>query len=92
MKSYKVKNFTYNGFFGKTEEGFTEYTAIFKEWTKDPGIAIFSCSDGKERMIPTFAIEEIITEELPKQPKTGVLCGQKFKFLDIDEMKKMDWA
>lgn len=33
------------------------YTAKFVEWTRDPGIAVFECSDGKLRLIPTYAIK-----------------------------------
>jgi hypothetical protein len=53
---FGVKNFTYNGFCGTELSGTAPYKAEFKEWTDDPGIAIFHCSDGKERHIPTFAI------------------------------------
>lgn len=71
----KVKNFSYNGFSGRKLDGFATYTAEFKEWTDDPGVAKFTCSDGKERLIPTFAIE-VEDRNFPPQPKTKTLFGQ----------------
>ena len=66
-RSYAVKNFEYNGFFGKILKGKTPYKAIFKKWTNDPGIGVFECSDNKERLIPTFAIRKFKWKSLPKQ-------------------------
>ena len=43
----KVKNFSYNGLFGRETGGYANYTAEFKSWTEDPGVALCSCSDGK---------------------------------------------
>ena len=63
----KVHNFTYNGFCGKTEDGYAAYTADFKEWTEDPGIAMCICSDGKERRIPTYALEGFNNDTYPTQ-------------------------
>lgn len=63
----KVKNFTYNGFSGRLTGGYAEYTAVFKEWTEDPGVAICSCDDGKERLIPTFALERFDAKSHPVQ-------------------------
>lgn len=57
MVDYKVLNFVYNGLFGHKTGGYADYTAQFKEWTDDPGIALCVCSDGVERRIPTFALE-----------------------------------
>ena len=54
---FKVRNFHYNGFCGQELAGYTSYTAEFLEWTNDPGVAKFQCSDGKIRLIPTFALE-----------------------------------
>jgi len=53
---FKVKNFEYNGFCGKDLPGFADYTVVFKKWTKNPGVGVFKCSDGKERLIPSFAL------------------------------------
>ncbi len=53
----RVKNFVYNGFSGKMTSGYASYTAEFKRWTEDPGIAVCACSDGKERLIPSFALD-----------------------------------
>ena len=76
----KVRNFEYNGFCGKLLDGYTSYTANFKEWTSDPGVATFTCSDGEDRLIPTFAMEgEELPAGVPKQPKTGVLFGAACK-------------
>ena len=71
----KVKNFEYNGFYGRTLNGHAPYTAEFEKWTADPGIGVFTCSDGKNRIIPTFAIEGGMPPGIPKQPKTGVRFG-----------------
>ena len=71
----QVRKFEYNGFCGKTMPGLTPYTAEFKEWTSDPGVALWTCSDGEERLIPTFAIVGKLHSDIPKQPKTGVLFG-----------------
>jgi len=72
----KIKNFEYNGFFGTILPGFAEYTVEFKEWTRDPGIFIGTCSDGKERFIPTFALEKEDYKKLSEQPKENrILFG-----------------
>ena len=60
----KIRNFEYNGFFGRCLPGYAPYTGEFVEWTNDPGIAKFSCSDGKTRLIPSYAVEG----GLPKKP------------------------
>ena len=75
----KVRSFTYNGFFGNIEEGYTPYEDTFKEWNPDPGIAICACSDGRERMIPTFALEPSEGKSFPKQERTGVIFGAPCK-------------
>lgn len=64
---YKVKNFNYNGFYGKELVGLAGYTAEFKKWTNDPGIAVCQCSDGQERLIPTFALVGCKVKDLPEQ-------------------------
>ena len=53
--TFEVRNFTYNGFMGQNLPGQAPYTATFIEWTTDPGVARCSCSDGRERLIPSFA-------------------------------------
>lgn len=60
----KVRKFSYNGFMGKVKKGFAPYTVTFIAWTNDPGIGRFACSDGKERLIPSFAVDG----ELPPEP------------------------
>ena len=55
--SYKVHNFDYNGFSGQLCDGDATYTAVLIEWTLDPGVGRFQCSDGKVRLIPTFALK-----------------------------------
>lgn len=67
---YEIENFKYNGFTGRTFEGVAPYTAKFMEWTNDPGIGRFKCSDGKERLIPSFAITNM-SDVLPKQTYLG---------------------
>ena len=54
---YIVRNFIYGGFSGKLRPGFTKYKAGFINWTGDPGIARMLCSDGRVRLIPTFALK-----------------------------------
>lgn len=53
---HPVKQFSYNGFFGELSNELAAYTAKFKSWSGDPGVAHFECSDGETRLIPTFAI------------------------------------
>ena len=65
----KVRNFNYNGFFGTIHPGYTNYTAEFKEWTTDPGIAVCTCSDDIVRIIPSFALDEFHTKGFPQQKK-----------------------
>lgn len=70
-KQHKVRKFNYNGFHGKLMKGFAPYTAIFNQWSDDPGIAICSCSDGKKRYIPSFALDGVKENAFPKQGYTG---------------------
>jgi len=70
MKSYSILNFTYNGFTGGLTGGKAKYTATFKQWTTDPGIALMSCSDGQERNIPGWAIENAKKKDFPEQDLT----------------------
>jgi hypothetical protein len=76
---YNVKTFEYNGFFVSFTGGEAVYTAEFKEWTTDPGIARCICSDGKERLIPSCALVGVMHNDLPVQPKSGVLFGSPSK-------------
>lgn len=62
-----VKKFKYNGYFCTMSCEYADYTVTFKEWTKDPGVAICTCSDGEERRIPTCAIEGFDHKAYPKQ-------------------------
>lgn len=62
-----VLNFTYNGIFGHIKPGFASYTAEFLKWTDDPGVAIFKCSDGKDRPMPTFAVVGFEVKNVPEQ-------------------------
>ena len=71
----RVKKFDYNGFYCRSLKGHTKYTAEFKEWTEDPGIAICVCSDGVERLIPSCQLEGFDYDLYPKQKKTGLLFG-----------------
>lgn len=64
----KVLCFTYNGFYGSLTGGYARYTAEFLTWTEDPGITRCKCSDGKERLIPTFALDDFDYETNP-EPK-----------------------
>jgi hypothetical protein len=54
---FKVIGFEYNGFMGNTDPNETmPYRVRFVKWSGDPGVAVMACSDGKERLIPTFAM------------------------------------
>lgn len=64
--AHKVKNFTYNGFMGQEKKGYAPYKATFVKWTEDPGIMLMKCSDGKERLVPSFAIPRM--KGIPKPP------------------------
>lgn len=70
----RVFNFVYNGFFGRNTGGYAEYTAEFVEWTKDPGITKCKCSDGEERLIPSFALENFDCASVPKQEYENAMC------------------
>jgi len=52
-KQYTVENFVYNGIFVIPKKGNAPYTAEFRNWTNDPGVAVCMCSDGKARLIPS---------------------------------------
>ena len=55
---FSVWKFSYDGFGGQCDRKVVmPYTARFKAWSGDPGVARMECSDGKERLIPTFAIK-----------------------------------
>ena len=70
-----VKNFEYNGLFITVFDGYTSYTAEFKEWTDDPGVAVCVCSDGYERLIPVCVLDDFDYNSYPKQKKTGLIWG-----------------
>lgn len=66
----KVQNFIYNGFGVSPKPGLAKYTAEFKEYaSNDVGIAICTCSDGKERRIPTCMLVGFKLSDHP-EPKT----------------------
>ena len=80
MEDRKVNEFEYNGFMGKVDDKvIMPYTATFKEWTPDPGIGKFECSDGETRYIPTFAIVDYKSGDFGEQEKTGVMFGSPSK-------------
>ena len=71
----RVNSFGYNGVFVSLEsDKCMLYTAKFVRWTDDPGIGLFECSDGKNRLIPSCALIEPegksrkeLMDMLPKQ-------------------------
>lgn len=69
--AYLVQHFSYNGFTGKLRKGIAPYMAKFKEWTRDPGIGRFECSDNVTRLIPTFALKGLKRHPLLKQDMTN---------------------
>ena len=73
---YTVTNFTYNGFMGTVLKGTTSYKVAFSNWTGDPGIARMICSDGKARLIPTFALRNNVISLPPDNVENRVLFGR----------------
>jgi len=73
----KVRNFEYNGFMGRMLKGYAKFKVVsFIEWTTDPGIGKFGCSDGKERLIPSFAFIKCLKKlegVIPEQPKENLV-------------------
>jgi len=76
----KVLKFTYNGITGKLGPGAADYEAEFLKWTDDPGIGVFSCSDGKERKIPTCAVVGFNDDDFPKQELSKEALRQRSVF------------
>ena len=70
-KSMPVKRYIYNGFFVRTLDGITNFTASFVKWTNDPGVAVCKCSDGKQRNIPTCALSGFSSKNVNKQTYEG---------------------
>ena len=72
-----VANFSYDGFVVKRKEGFAPYRVEkLIQWTNDPGIGRFLCSDGEERLIPLLQLSEdflITQEKLPGPVKVKVI-------------------
>lgn len=63
-----IFHFEYNGFSGKLLDGETSFRGRFLEWTNDPGIMRMDCSDGRRRLIPSFAVRHKSGKNhLPKQ-------------------------
>lgn len=80
MDDREVNEFEYNGFMGRVDDKvIMPYTATFEEWTPDPGIGKFKCSDGETRYIPTFAIVDYASGDFGEQEKTGVMFGSPSK-------------
>jgi len=67
---FEVANFDYNGFYGHRLPGKAAYQAKFHHWTNDPGITVCECSDGVERLIPSFALVGNV-KSLPEQDLTN---------------------
>lgn len=83
---YSVQNFVYNGFFVQLLQNKAKYTVdSLINWTNDPGIGLFLCSDKKERLIPTCCLSKDFLQTQKTRPKLdpfkgkGVLFGQSAK-------------
>ena len=75
-----IENFVYDGLFVESKKGFAKYKVVsLVEWTNDPGIGKFLCSDGKERLIPSCQLTKEFLSKLPKESVKGVLFGQPSK-------------
>jgi len=71
-----VENFSYNGFGVESLEGFANYTVKeFVEWTNDPGIGKFLCSDEKVRLIPNCQLTKEYIKSIPSCPKLDPFKG-----------------
>lgn len=46
-------------------------TTLFQIRIWYPGIAVCACSDGKERLIPSFALDGFQKSDYPAQDNTG---------------------
>jgi len=62
-----VRNFSYNGLAVTDKPGFSSYEVQFIEWTDDPGIGKFICTDNKVRYIPSCQLEETYYKSLPQK-------------------------
>ena len=78
---HPVYKFTYDGFGGQVNKNvIMPYTARFKKWSGDPGVALMICSDGTKRWIPSFALKFLLA--LPndftrlEKPEKVTLIGQ----------------
>ena len=78
-----VENFNYNGFMTIPLEGFASYEVEeFIEWTNDPGIGRFKCSNGEIKLIPSCQLTREYVKSLPEPPELkplegiGVLFGE----------------
>jgi hypothetical protein len=88
MKKLKVENFYYNGIFVSPEKGYASYTATFEKWTNDPGVALFLCSDGKERLIPTCQLFDENDEHIKSEEEFGAQPkGDDYRGMDNAERK-----
>lgn len=67
MKTFNVGPFIYNGFMVLPNKKPTNYTAQFKEWVQDPGIALRICPDEKERLIPSCCLIGFNSNDFPLQ-------------------------
>ena len=72
-----IENFTYNGFGVTSKKGFADYTVEeFIEWTNDPGVGKFKCSDDKERLIPSCQLSREYQDSIPLRPKLNPFKGR----------------
>lgn len=73
---WHVEKFKYNGFIVHCFSGFYKWTIKeFVKWTDDSGIISFTCSDGKNRLVPSCSINPELYNELPKAPILKPLVG-----------------
>lgn len=72
---FEVESFTYDGFGVEHLNKLAPYRAIFKEWTRDPGIFIAKCSDNIERKIPScqlYGLDFMLPEQVTKDVLFGI--------------------
>jgi len=76
-KSFKIRNFEYNGFMGKLLKGHKNYIGKNPVKTNDPGIYKVTTSKDTIEYIPGYAIEGIeITYKTEESKKIPILFGR----------------
>ena len=73
---FRIKKFSYNGFFGNAEDSYIKETGRFVKWTGDPGIALMMLSNGKLLSVPTFAIPGSVLIPIDETYSQKIIFGK----------------